>query len=275
MKIKILKISLLSIVGTMLLVACSDNGENLSSDELSNQEIQNSILTDDITSDIDNVLEEDDYDYNLLGRSTSTSSISDCVTRTVVENANSKTITLDFGDSCMSHWGREFSGIIIIEYVQTSEGYSKTISFENFMIEGNAIQGGKSVVKVRENENGNREATHTVDITVIFENGASVTKTGTRVREMIAGADTRERGDDVYSISGNWQYTNVLGTVFTGNIVENLRREFACRFIVSGVTEITKNGVIYSLDFGDGSCDNSAILSNENGDSRVVTLRRF
>lgn len=277
MKITILKIGMFSLVSALLFTACSDNEESLTNNELTSVEAQNVILTDDLTFEVDNILEEDDYDYNLLGKSAdeNKSSVSDCVIRTVVENSKSKTITLDFGESCIGYLGREFSGKIIIEYVKVTNGYFKTITFEDFKVEGHAIEGEKSIVRIRENANGNREATHNSNVKITFKNGASISKSGTRVREMIIGGDTRDRGDDVYAISGSWEYTNLYGTVFTGNIIESLRREFSCRYIVSGKTEITKNGAIYILNFGDGSCDNIAKLTNENGTSVEVRLQRF
>ncbi|CAM1340187.1 hypothetical protein [Tenacibaculum amylolyticum] len=274
---KVLKFGFLAIIGGMILTACSNNEENVFDSDLSTADIESVVLTDDITADIDNVLEDDDNDFNLLGRGTDqSSSVADCVVRTVEENAENqtKTITLDFGDGCVGRRGREFSGKIIIVYERTDTGYSKSVTFDGFAIDGNQIEGSKSVVKVKENGNGNKEATHTVAITVILSTGETVSLEGTRIREKIEGDDTANRGDDVYSISGNWKFVTKEGNEFTGNIVENLRREYACKYIVSGVTEITKNGTMYTLDFGDGECDNKATVTNADGETREISLRR-
>lgn len=280
MTAKFLKFGLVIFIGTISLISCSDeNGVTLDETAtLNTEEIQNVVTADDITSDIDNILEDDDTDFNLLAKGVdqSRSSIADCVTRTVEGDRASQTltITIDFGDSCTGRRGRVYSGKIIIVYQKTNTGYSKEVSFENFSVGGNKIEGSKSVVKVKENGNGNKEATHTINITVTLSAGETVTLEGTRIREKIEGDDTANRGDDVYLISGNWKFVNKQGKEFTGNITEKLRREYACKYIVSGITEITKNGVSYTLNFGDGTCDNTAIVTNSAGVSREIMLRR-
>ncbi|WP_442265245.1 hypothetical protein ACSIGC_13015 [Tenacibaculum sp. ZS6-P6] len=280
MTAKVLKFGLIMLLGTMIFISCSDEEGVTMNDsvELSTEDIQDVVIADDITSDIDNILEDDDIDFNLLSRSagSSSSSVADCVTRTVEADTTSETltITLDFGDNCIGPRGKELSGKIVIVYQKTDTGYSKEVSFDNFSVDGNVIEGSKSVVKVKDNGNGNKEATHTVNISVTLATGETVSLEGTRVREKIAGDDTLTRGDDVYLISGNWKFVNKLGNEFTGNITEKLRREYACKFIVSGVTEITKNGVAYTLDFGDGTCDNIATVTNSSGESREIMLRR-
>lgn len=54
-----------------------------------------------------------------------------------------------------------------------------------------------------------------------------------------------------------------------------LRRELSCRFIVSGVLEISRLGNSVSLDFGDGSCDAKGTLTYSDGAEEEVVLRRF
>lgn len=275
---KFLTLRLFAIVGMIALASCSTNDgmEGLEA-ELTSNDVETVVLADDITSDIDNILEDDDNDYNLLGKGVdqNRSSVADCVIRTVEQNPNENTvtITLDFGDGCEGPRGRTFKGKIVIVYERTNTGYSKSVSFVDFSIDGNALEGSKSVVKVKENSNGNKEATHTVDLTLTLATGEVVTLEGTRIREKIEGDDTHLRGDDVYLISGNWKFVNRNGVVFTGTIIEKLRREYACRYIVSGVSEISKNGNVYTLDFGDGSCDNKATLTNAEGQSREISLR--
>lgn len=280
MTARVLKFGVMMLLGTMFFISCSDeDGVNLNdTNDLNAEEIQDMVVADDITSDIDDILEDDDLDFGLLARGgdESRSSVADCVTRSVVVDdvAETITITLDFGENCVGPRGRELSGKIIIVYQKTDLGYTKEVSFDGFSVDGNTIEGSKSVVKVKENSNGNKEATHTANITITLSTGEAIVLEGTRTREKIEGDETRDRGDDVYLISGNWRFVNKLGNEFTGNIVEKLRREYACKYIVSGVTEITKNSNAYTLDFGDGSCDNTATVTNSAGESREITLRR-
>ncbi len=278
MILKVFNLRLLAIIGMVVLASCSESeGVDTTETDLTTDDVEAVVLADDITADIDNVLEDDDSDFNLLGKGVdqSKSSVADCVVRTVEENPNENTvtITLDFGEGCVGKRGREFSGKIIIVYEKTDTGYSKSVTFEEFSIDGNQLGGAKSIVKVKENGNGNKEANHTVDLSLTLSTGEIVTLEGTRTREKIEGDDTFLRGDDVYSISGSWKFVNKDGIEFMGTITENLRREYACKYIVSGITEISKNGEVYTLDFGDGSCDNKATLTNANGESMEISLR--
>ena len=265
----------LAIFGLLLFASCQSNDGVELVEPLTTEEALNVVLADDLSAEIDDVVEDDALDYNLSAKGTdsNTSSAAKCAVRTVVDTTDGKIVTLDFGTGCIGRKGKEFAGKIIIEYVRTATGFSKTVTFENFSVEGNAIEGEKSIAKVKENANGNPEATFTVDIKITLTTGEEITKKGTKVKEKIAGADTKDRGDDVYSISGNWESVDKTGIIKTALITTNLRREYACKYIVSGVVQITKDGDASTLDFGDGTCDNLATLTDSTGSSTEITLK--
>ncbi|MBA6157142.1 hypothetical protein H3Z83_11520 [Tenacibaculum sp. S7007] len=268
------KLAYLSIIGLLLFASCESSEEISSFDETLTEEALNVVLADDISTEIDEVVEDDSIESGYESKGTTTTSYhTSCIERTVEETTNGKIVTLDFGDGCEGRRGREFAGKIIIEYEKNDTSLSKTLTFENFSVEGNTVEGGKSIVKVKENANGNPEATFNIDITITLESGAVIVRKGTKVKEKIEGADTDTRGDDVYSISGNWESVNKNGVVKTATITTNLRREWACKYIVSGVIEISKDGRTATLDFGDGSCDNKATLTDAEGNTKEITLK--
>ena len=273
-------IGFLSIIGLLVFTSCENNNDTLT-EELTTEEVLNVALADDLSSDVNDVLSDDEAEGGFSSKSevVSKSSASrkhhpDCAERTVEDTADGKIVTIDFGTGCEGKRGKIFAGKIIIEYKETATEKSKTVSFENFSIDENTVEGGKSVVKIDANGNGNPEATHSVDITVTLTTGEVLTKKGTKIREKIEGSDTDDRGDDVYSISGSWESVNKEGIVKNATITTNLRREWACKYIVSGVIEITKDGATSTLDFGDGSCDNVATLTDANGESKEITLKK-
>lgn len=267
------KLSGLFIAGLLLFASCESN-EEINLDGVTTEEALNVVLADDISTEIDEVVEDDGIESGFESKSaTPPSNHPSCVERTSVDTADGKIVTLDFGDGCEGKRGREFAGKIIIEYIKTDSSFSKTVTFENFSVEGNSVEGGKSIVKVKENSNGNPEATFNIDIKVTLESGLEIIKRGLKVKEKIEGADTDDRGDDVYSISGNWESVNKKGVVKTATITTNLRREWACKYIVSGVIEIARDGATATLDFGDGSCDNLATLTDTNGEIKEITLK--
>jgi hypothetical protein len=270
-------ISYLSLIGLLFFVSCESNDDAIEvAESLSTEETLNVVLADDISAEVDDVIEDDAIDYGLSGKSadSNTSTVAKCAIRTVEDTVSGKIVTLDFGTGCEGRKGKVLAGKITIEYVETADGFSKTVSFDGFSVEGNTVEGGKSIIKLTANANGNPEATFTVDITITLTTGEVITKKGTKVKEKIEGADTTDRGDDVYSISGDWESVNKDGVVKNASITTNFRREYTCKYIVSGVIEITKDTATSTLDFGDGTCDNLAMLTDSEGTVTEITLKK-
>ena len=192
----------------------------------------------------------------------------DCVTITKVISENKKSVTVDFGEGCELRNGNFVSGVIIMEYEKNTEVATKTISysFSNFYFNRKHIEGQGSILRERSNSNGNLQSTKTFNITVTWPDNTFANKEGTKVREMIEGHDTKTWGDNVFLISGNWKFTKKNGTILSATVINPLRRELACKFLVSGVIELIKNDNNALLDYGDGSCDDLATINiNDNG----------
>jgi hypothetical protein len=198
----------------------------------------------------------------------------DCVTITIVLVQNMKTVTIDFGDGCELRNGNFVSGKIILEYEKDPEAATKMISysFEDFYFNRKNIAGGGSILRERSNENGNPQSTKTFDITVTWPDGLFASKVGVKVREWIEGQGTPAWGDNVFLITGNATFTKKNGTVLSAEIVEPLRRELACKFLVSGIVNLTKNENTGVLNYGDGACDDLATISINGGEEREFHL---
>ena len=201
----------------------------------------------------------------------------DCVTITTVVTSTSKEKTIDFGDGCELPNGNTLSGIIKLSYLKDMDVATKTLSLdlENFVFNGVSVEGGASIVRMRSNENGNPQSDAVADFAAEWPDGSTASFTGERTREWIEGYGSGFWGDNVFLISGKGTYTGQLGNVFMKEIITPLRRELSCRFIVSGVLEISRNDATASLDFGDGSCDAVGVLTQPDGSSEEIFLRRF
>ena len=143
------------------------------------------------------------------------------------------------------------------------------------MFNGVSVEGNSSITRFRTNENGNPQSVAEARFEATWPNGDTASFNGTRTREWIEGYGSGTWGDNVFLITGNATYTNRLGNTWKRTLITPLRRELACRFIVSGVLEISRNGNAVSLDFGDGRCDNKAILTYPDGTTKEINLRRF
>jgi len=228
---------------------------------------------------VNNVIDDFFVETEVAGKSTDVEKTEDllpCVTKTIVLTTTTKTVTLDFGEGCELPSGNVLKGKIIMSYAVDTNVHSLTIThiYEDFYFNEISIEGGNTVVRVRENDNGNPQSIITFGTTLTWPDGVFTLREGTKTREWIEGSDTRAFGDNVFLITGNWTATFKDGTVLSAEVLEPLRREMACMFIVSGLLELQKNDRVGTLDFGDGSCDNIAIFTNDEGVETEVTLGR-
>ncbi|MEZ2415374.1 hypothetical protein ACA086_10445 [Muriicola sp. E247] len=218
----------------------------------------------------DEVLATSKFSYN-------SDFLPDCVTITTVITSTTKERTIDFGEGCELPNGNVLSGIIYLSYAKDMEMATKTLSLslENFTFNSVAIEGSASILRMRANEEGNPQSDADASFSATWPNGDTASFTGERTREWIEGYGTGFWGDNVYLISGKGTFTGPLGNVFVKETVTPLRRELACRFIVSGILNISRNDATASLDFGDGSCDAKGLLTYPDGTTEEIFLRRF
>lgn len=181
----------------------------------------------------------------------------ECVTITVVIEAMSREITVDFGtEGCVIN-GNTFKGKMILSYTRNPEAQQITISktLEDFYFNNKNIVGGKTIVKVLSNEDGNPQFTKTTDITVIWPNGAQASRNGVKVREWIEGFDSGVWSDNVFEVTGNWTTTFVNGNTHSYEVVIPLRREVICYYFVSGSIDVERTNFSGVFDYGEGDCD--------------------
>ncbi len=275
------------LIGMVLLtvVSCSKEDEDTteafsSSEVISSTELKFSDETEMISEEVTTIA-EDVYaadEITLTSKSDYSSDyLPDCVTITTVVTDTTREKTIDFGEGCELPNGNVLTGIIKISYAKDMEAASKTIdlTLENFSFNGVAIEGSADILRVRSNENGNPQGTSNASFAATWPEGDTASFEGTRTREWIEGFGSGFWGDNVFLITGKRTYTGRLGNVYVKEVIEPLRREMACRFIVSGVLEISRNDDTASLDFGDGSCDAKGILTQPDGTEQEVFLRRF
>ncbi len=96
----------------------------------------------------------------------------------------------------------------------------------------------------------------------------SATISGTAM--MQAGYDTEDCSDDVFVISGSVNATGDKGERLTN--FENVVVSKACEFPLSGVVTNTSESDTRSTDFGDGSCDAMAEVTNADGETKMIDL---
>jgi len=187
------------------------------------------------------------------------------------------TITIDFGTSCTRPDGRVLSGILIIN--QTAEirtpGAVRTITHDNFIVDGVKVEGTRTWTNNGQNTDGLWSYTKVAtNMKLTFEDGSFSSWSKTRTSVLIEGGSTATHHDDVWSSTGTASGVNRNGKDFTATITEPLIKHADCRWISQGVIEFTVGARTRSLDFGDGTCDRFGTLTLANGDSYSIRLRR-
>ena len=197
--------------------------------------------------------------------------LSVCATVTRDTTVVPHTITVNFGTTpCLCADGRFRSGIITISYSghYYDIGATIAITFTNYKVNGNLVNGTHSIVNNGPNINGHPVYTIDVNGTIVkANNGGTITWMSHRVREWTAGyTTTTGLGhflDDVYSITGSSSGSNSNGSSYSATILSPLMVHLNCFWIESGVLQLVPSGKpTRTIDFGpDGTCDNHATVT--------------
>jgi hypothetical protein len=240
-------------------------------------EAQDQMTSEDIASNED-IAEQNDLDADLVLEERGGGG-GKCVVVTFAkpEGTWPNTLTLDFGDGCKRPDGRTLKGKIIIN--QTAEirtpGAVRTVTHENFYVDGVKVEGTRSWTNNGKDAAGNWSYTKTAtNMKLTFADGTSTTWNKTRTSVLIEGGGTKTHLDDVWSSTGTASGTNRQGNAFGATIVEPLIKKATCPWVSKGQIDFARGERESSLDFGNGTCDRFGKFTNNAGETFVIRLRR-
>jgi len=196
----------------------------------------------------------------------------ECATVTESGDTYPKTITIDFGSGCEGEHGRTKSGKVIINLTDdlVNEGAIRTVTFENFEINGKAISGTRITANAGTNESGQVVFTKEVNMRISGEKGeGSHTFSGTKT--WVSGMDTEACDDNVFYLSGTGTHTRPNGKSGTKIIVEPLLIDRSCKHPSEGVVQMECEKGTVTMDFGDGTCDAEATITKD-GETETINL---
>ncbi len=201
--------------------------------------------------------------------------ILDCaaVTHDTINNV----ITIDYGeDGCEGRRGRLRKGKIIIEYQgrRFAVGAFRRVTFEDFSVDSTYIEGTRTHTVTSVDADA---GTVTVDITleggkITFDDGTFATRDASRTRVW-------NQSDGTTRLTGSASGVNREGENYSMVITEELVFARDCWggrvFVpVSGIKAYTVGENSWTLDYGDGACDNLATVTNGDvTEEIVITLR--
>lgn len=202
-----------------------------------------------------------------------------CPTITITREGESRfpqTVTADYSTGCKGKRNHDMSGTVSI-YKSSAwivSGATRTITFNNFTIDGVAISGTKTITYDGVS-NGVYNFSVSSDLVFTWSDGYWIHRIQNKTRSFIAGIDTADdESDDVLQITGTVTDTDSNGIVLIKKITEPLILSAGCDYFGSGVIEVTKNGeLVFTLNFGDGTCDLKATIT-KNNDSLQILLNK-
>lgn len=245
-------------------------------------------IADNITQDANDILNDAAVSNNFMGAlssgqtsqtsftggSNQTSFLPPCASVTVIPLLGfPKTVTIDFGTACTSANGVTRSGKIHVTVSDSLRhpGSTAVMTFENYYVnnykkEGTITWTNTSTATVR--------SWHRVcqDGKITAPNGHYWTHFGAQDIVQSMGAGTVTTADDELSITGSHTVTNMNGVSRTGTILTALKKKTACNWIDSGTYQVQGPNHNAIIDYGNGTCDNTATISIDGQTPHTFTM---
>lgn len=246
----------------IFLVSNCNNDEAIlleDSQEVSSTEIKTILDTDNISSAADDVI----TGIFTNGQSSKSAKLEDCH----VTEFSDTGFTVTF-DNCTYEGGKAITGTITI-VVNDGQENSYTATYTDLMVGEYEINGTRSFV-VSGDELSDISLTITSDMTITLEDGSIVEESGVKVLGFIIDFDNLENSGA--TIDGNWTLISD-GNTYLVNITTTLEITGNCDYIGEGIMQLSKNGLEVDVDFGDGTCDDKAVLIYPDGTTEEISLK--
>jgi hypothetical protein len=197
-----------------------------------------------------------------------------CATASMDTTVTPRTLTIDFGSTnCLcSNWdGKNRRGKLIATWSgrYRDAGTIITHRSENYYVDNNKLVWNHTATNNGPGSNGNYTFTIKAENCSYETTDGTISWNSTRTREWTQGYSTLSPSDDVYVITGSASGKNRQGDDFSITIDEGLKKIVGCKWLVSGKMTLTSDSKERKLDYGDGSCDNKAILTYNNKDYQI------
>lgn len=202
--------------------------------------------------------------------------LSGCASVTVDTVSTQHKIIINFGSTnCLCKDGRNRRGKIIVKYngKYRDSGYVHTINFDGYYVNDNHVLGSKEVKNMGKNSQGDLYFDNSVDGHIVLTaTGDTISQQAKKTRTWVSGENTLQLSDDAYRITGTGMHTKATGKMYITVITSPLLVALNCNWIKEGTVSITPaGGQAITLDYGNGTCDDKALLT-VNGKTKQVQL---
>ncbi|MCX6253342.1 MAG: hypothetical protein NTV31_02570 [Bacteroidia bacterium] len=279
-----MKTKIFLMMAAMVMVSfssCKKDSDNI--DQTSIDLADDDAVSDAVFEDVFNTADNATIIVDQMGKSINAKSetvVNDsCPTITITHPTTDiwpKIVTVDYGTGCTGFNDNTRSGKIVIEVTgpRLQVGSKRTVTFVNYYFNGIKVEGTKVLENMGYNSNQNLViSVKLTDGKLTLPDGKVIERSVDHQREWTAGLLTRNIWDDECLITGTATGKNIVGVAYTNTIMTALLWTRACRFIVSGVVKIEREGMLpVELDYGTGECDAKAIVTR-GGVSKEILLK--
>ncbi len=176
------------------------------------------------------------------------------------------TLTVDFGTGCKSADSIERSGSVTYVFSGhlSTPGTTITATFNNYTVNGYSLNGTYTIANTTTDINAPQLTTTVTDGSIRFPSDTSYSFSGTKTISVSAG-NIADVSSLVFNITGGYKISSSYGDSLTATVTTPLERKITCPYIDQGVVSFTytkgSSSVSGTLDFGDGTCDDSAVVT--------------
>lgn len=185
-------------------------------------------------------------------------------------------LTVDFGSGCLDQHGNVRTGKLIFTYNKWRFQPGSTIitTTENYAINGWKLEGTRTLTNLNSESD---DPTVARKFSAVLENGKATFTDGTTIQREAditwQWTKTSNAADDFLTIlaTSSASGTTTDGKPYEVSVYESLIYKRNCGIAVSGIKKYFLDQKEITIDYGDGNCDKSVIVT-VNGTSRSFTI---
>jgi hypothetical protein len=197
--------------------------------------------------------------------------VDSCATVSVSSGTFPKEIVVEYLAGCSTHRHDKRGKIIItLSDTITNTGAVQTIKYQDFFIDSLKVDFTATLKNLGKNSSGNWIIEKSYDQTLTKDDYV-VRRKNSETEEWTAGFETADRSDNIYYLTGAGSIVINDTATYSRKIITPLLYDAGCDFIKSGVVELNRRGSIATIDYGDGTCDDTAAITT-NGTTESITL---
>ena len=171
-----------------------------------------------------------------------------------------------FGN-CLLNQTDKVNGTLVVTYDTDSENAAFKAVYTGFFVGGVELNGTRIYTLSETGEKGFRFSVVS-EMTVKLSEEETISEKGFKEVEFRFGDSL---SNSYFTITGDW--TIQAGDDTYAVFVESpLMGNLSCAYLLSGVMDVSKNGLTMSVDFGDGTCDSEIAVIYPDGYTEQINL---